>query len=589
MNLVRPFWIIPALLAAAPSIADAPAPAPWLSQPALSPDGREITFSSGGDLWSVPASGGEARLLVSHAADDRRPIYSPDGKRIAFVSDRTGNGDLYVLTLANGALARLTYDDGVENPDGWSADGAWIYFSSNTADISGMQDVYRVRAGGGTPMAVSAERYTNEFAAAPSPDGHSLLMSVGGIANAQWWRRGHSHIDESEIWLRSEGDRVGFRRLIGGGAKALWPMWAPDGRHFYFMSDRSGSENLWSGDMSGAATPLTHFDSGRLLWPSIAADGRTIVFERDFGLWTLDTATGTAHPVVITLHGAPAGAGNEFRKLSGDAGSIALSPDGKKIALVVHGEVFAISAADGGEATRVTRTPAAESDVAWAPDSRRIVYVSTREGASHVYLYDFTKSAEARLTTGDGIDVDPEFSPDGRQIAFLRDGRELRVMDPDGVKQRLLASGVIDLTPPLDSTRPFTWSPDSKWIAYLSQGARLFRNASVVSVEGASPQPIPVSFLANLSSNTISWSPDASFLLFDTSQRTEPGQVARVDLVPHTPRFREQQFRDLFKEEKKPAAETPAKAPAKPAAAKKPDAPAHPVEIVRARTASSCC
>ena len=225
MNHVRSFWIIPALLvAAAASRSDTPAPAPWLSQPALSPDGREITFSSGGDLWSAPAAGGEARLLVSHAADDRRPLYSPDGKRLVFVSDRTGNGDLYVLTLANGALMRLTYDDGVETPDAWSADGAWIYFSSSTADISGMQDVFRVRAGGGTPMPVSAERYTNEFAAAPSPDGHSLLMSVGGIANAQWWRHGHSHLDESEIWLRTEGEKAGYRRIIAGGAKALWPM-----------------------------------------------------------------------------------------------------------------------------------------------------------------------------------------------------------------------------------------------------------------------------------------------------------------------------------------------------------------------------
>lgn len=105
---------------------------------------------------AAPAAGGDARLLVAHAANESRPLYSPGGDRLAFISDRSGDGDIFVLTLATGVLRQLTFDDGIERLDAWSRDGAWVYFSSTTGDIGGMNDVYRVRASGGTPMPVSA-------------------------------------------------------------------------------------------------------------------------------------------------------------------------------------------------------------------------------------------------------------------------------------------------------------------------------------------------------------------------------------------------------------------------------------------------
>src|SRR5918911_147623 len=138
-------------------------PRPYFYEPAISPDRREIAFVSGGDIWTVPAEGGEARLLVSHPATESRPLYSPDGRRLAFISTRTGNGDIYLLDFASGDLKRLTFDDGVEQLDAWSADGRWLYFSSTARDISGSNDIYRVSADGGTPLQVSADRYTNEW------------------------------------------------------------------------------------------------------------------------------------------------------------------------------------------------------------------------------------------------------------------------------------------------------------------------------------------------------------------------------------------------------------------------------------------
>ena len=521
---------------------------PSFGEPALSPDRSEVAFVSGGDIWTAPLSGGEARLLVSHAATESRPIYSPDGGRLAFISNRTGNGDIYVLTFATGDLQRLTFDDGLDQLDAWSRDGRWIYFSSTSRDIAGMNDIFRVNAQGGTPMQVSADRYVNEFFAAPSPDGAGLAFTARGIASGQWWRNGHSHIDESEIWLmRDINSPASYERLTERGAKEMWPMWGADGQTIFYMSDRSGAENIWARAPGRAARQVTQFRRGRALWPSISADGRTIVFERDFRIWRLDTSNGQASEIPITLRGASAAPAVERLRLNDQIQEIVLSPDGRKIAFVVRGEIFAAAAREGGDAARVTNTPAPESQITWAPDSQRIVYVSDRDGMPHLYLYNFATNTETQLTSSANADHTPQFAPDGRLIAFGRDGRELRVIDPATRQERLLATGALG-RPPVSAARPFVWSPDSRWLAYMATGERLFTNASIVAAAGGGAAR-PVSFLSNVGSNTISWSPDGTFLLLDTGQRTESGQLARVDLIPRTPRFREDQFRDLFREE----------------------------------------
>lgn len=524
----------------------APKAQPYFTEPAISPDGSEIAFVSGGDVWTVPVGGGDAQLLVSNPANESRPLYSPDGRRLAFISARTGNGDIYVLTFGTGDLKRLTFDDSNDQLDAWSADGRWLYFTSSSRDISGMNDIFRVSVDGGTPMQVSGDSYTNEYFSAPSPDGSAIAFTGHGFGFSQWWRKGHSHIDESEIWLMRPGSKPSYEQVSEGGAKEVWPMWSKDGRTIYYVSDRSGAQNIWARELGGRARQVTAFKDGRVLWPSIGYEGRTIVFERDFQIWRMDTSNGRATAVSITRRGAAAGPAVEHLRLTEGISEIALAPDGKKIAFIVRGEVFAASATDGGDAARVTFSPAEESQVAWSSDSRRLVYVSDRDGPTHLFLYEFATSSEIQLTREAASDDTPQFSPDGKMLAFQRAGEEIRIMDLDSRKDRSVASAHLE-RPPLNSDRAFVWSPDSKWIAYMPVGDKLFKNVFVVPVAGGESRA--VSFLANGGSNTVSWSPDGSFLLFDTGQRTESGQLARVDLVPRTPKLREDQFRDLFKDE----------------------------------------
>ncbi|CAN5123503.1 S41 family peptidase [soil metagenome] len=565
-------------------------PKPSLSEPSLSPNGAEIAFVSGGDIWTVPARGGTAQLLVTDPATESRPLYSPDGKALAFVSNRNGAANIYVLTFATGEVRRLTYSDANEQLDAWSRDGKWIYLTSGASDVARQTDVLRVAAGGGTPLEVSRERYLNEFNAAPSPDGKSVALMAKGMSNNQWWRNGHSHIDEAELWLKPIAAGAPYRLLLGASSKRLWPMWRPDGGALYFMSDEGGSENLWRlpvGTGSARAERLTDFKSGRALWPTMAYDGSAIVFERGFSIWKADPRTGATSEVPIMLRGAPAAAG-ERRLLETSFRDLALSPDGKKIAVIAHGEVFAASAKDGGAAQRISESVAAESDIAWSPDSKRLIYVADRGLDARIVEYDFNTLKAKDLTSAPGIDAAPVYSPDGKMIAYAHGAHEIHVitLGKDGAanKDAVIFNGALDR----NGGSRFTWSPDSQWIAFALTDPRSFRNVSVIPAAGGAARPI--SFLANgNAAEQIAWSPDGKFILFDTAQRSEDPRIVRVDLLPHLPKYREDAFRDLFTSKDAPDRKTspgptpgPTSTPAPPATtpAPEPASPPDPAAVV---------
>jgi len=557
--------------------------APYLTEPSLSPDRKEIAFVSGGDIWTAPANGGTASLLVSHPATESRPLFSPDGAKLAFVSNRTGGGDIYILDLATSDLRRLTFDDANDQLDGWSRDGRWIYFSSSSKDIAGMNDIFRVATEGGTPMQVSADRYTNEFWSASLDDG-SIVFSARGISNSQWWRKGRSHIDESEIWQKS-GET--YKQIAPRGAKQLWVASSGDGSRMFYVSDRSGTQNIWMQPKTGPAKQLTDFADGRVLWMNLSYDAKEIVFERDLRIWKMNADGGKPSALTISLRGATVNQLTERVSLSSQIREFSLSPDGKKIAAIARGEVFAFSAADGGDAVRVTKTAAPESFVTWSGDSNRVVYSSERNGSMELFQFDFTNKTETQLTKGPQQDFAPVIAPDGKSMAFIRNARSIVVYDFDKKQERELTKFYIDL-PPLVGKGAMAWSPDGKWLAFLtySPETRSYTNASIVSADGGEAKP--VSFLANSNSGSISWSPDGTYLLFDTSQRTEDGLIARVDLTLQSPKFKEDQFLDFFKQDNPKVRNAPSPAPSPsaspagdgsgPASSRPPSAPAKPAE-----------
>jgi tricorn protease len=518
------------------------------AEPEPSPDGRELAFVSGGDIWIAPVGGGDARLLVAHAANDYRPRFSPDGRQLAFVSNRTGNGDVYVLTLATNAVRRVTFDDGAEQLDAWSPDGQWLYFSSASQDITGMQDVLRVKATGGTPMRVAGDRYVTEYWAAPSPDGRRLAITARGAPSGQWWRRGSSHLDESEIWTVSLDATPVYARVSAGQrpgkGRDVWPMWSTDGATLYYVSDRSGTENVYRQRVGSAESQaVTQFTDGRVLWPRISRDGTTIFFERDFRVWSVKVDAPAPSALSFTLRGAPTATVGERLVLPNGVQAFSLSPDARKVALIIRGELFAADAKEASDPTRLSRTVAPEAMPTWAPDSRRIAYSSWRDVRGRVFIYDFTTRSERALTAG-GDDLTPQWAPDGKLLAFTRGGKELRVVDVATGSERVLATGAAFGRVPFAGDKNFAFSPDGSHIAYVDITSQGFLNAFVVPVAGGASRQ--VSFLSNAFGGTIAWSADGRSLFFDNAQRTETSQVIRVDLVGRAPTFRESRFDALF-------------------------------------------
>jgi tricorn protease len=525
---------------------------PYFYDAAFSPAANEIVFVSGGDIWTASSNGGEARLLVSNPAMETRPMYSPDGKLLAFNSTRSGNGDIYLLDIASGKLTRLTYDDANDELNNWSADGQYIYFTSSGKDISGMRDIYRVKASGGTPMLVSDNRYVTEFFAAPAPDNKTLALVARGNGASQWWRNGRSHLDESEIWLLDQTSKK-YTQLTQRSAKQLWPMWSPDGKTLYYVSDRNGKQNLWIHPVNGSAKQLTNFKDGRVLFPAISKDGKSIVFERDFAIWKMDLNTNEAKPLSITLKGAAASNTTELLRLTSGFSDLAVSPDGKKAAFIAQGELFVAGTKDGGDATRVTTTLGMESSPVWTKNSNSVIYISDRNDKQNIYQYDFLTAKETQLTSASAEDGALKLSPDGKKLAFVRNGKELVVLDLATKKETSLAKASLSFVP-TSSGGDYSWSPDGKHIAYAAFGDKALRNVYIVPATGGESKP--VSFLGNTFGSDVVWGNNGNSILFVTQQRTEDGQVARVDLQPRLPRFREDQFRDLFSDPAVPKPKT---------------------------------
>ncbi|MFC4158971.1 S41 family peptidase [Chitinimonas lacunae] len=516
---------------------------PTLTEPALSPDGSTIAFVSGGDIWTVPASGGEARLLVAHPATESRPQWSPDGRRLMFASTRSGNGDLYLLDLQDNRTTRLTFDDRLEQPGGWSRDGQWFYFASPARNIQRMNDIWRVNVAGGMPQWVTGERYVDQSYPAISPDGDSLAVAARGFD--QWWRRGGSHIDQSELWLRERGQ---YRRLSEPGARDTWPMWDAKGQRLYFVSNRGGQENLWRRSRQGKAEKLTDFRQGRVLWPSIAWDGQSILFERDFRLWRFDIVSRRAQPIEVKLTGSATGPGQEKLAVADQAEELALSPDGRQLAFIARGEIW-LAPLEGGSARNLSRTPAAEHQISWAPDGNSLVYVSERDGPGRLYRFDLTSNRETRLTQHGQGDAMPRFSPDGRQLAFMRDGEELRLLDLQTGTETSRWRGLVG-RPPVWNDGALTWSPDGRWLAVAAIGERLYRTVQLVPADQGAA--VPVSRYASPAMGKRVWykpddqgngnplllfTPDGGTLLMRLFPHSDQGQVGAVDLAAPRPVF----------------------------------------------------
>jgi tricorn protease len=451
----------------------------WLRAPAISPDGQTIAFTYRGDIYRVPAAGGAAIPLTTHDAHDTKPVWSHDGRTIAFASERFGNFDVFVMPASGGQARRLTYHSATEVPYSFTPDDKSVLFGAARLDIaanrqfpnSSQPELYSVPVAGGRAVQVLA---TPAEDARYSRDGRFLIYhdKKGGEND---WRKHHTSAITRDIWVYDTQTRQ-HHIITQFPGEDRSPVFTLDERGFYYLSEESGTFNvhrLVTG--GGASTQVTKFKGNPVRFLSLADDG-TLCFGYDGAVYTQRDAAGAQPKLVPITLSADLRANNEIVvPVSGGAREFAVSPNGKEIAVVVRGGIFA-SSVDGGVTKRVTSSFGQEAAVSFSPDGNAIVYASERDGrwgvyetrrvrAEEPYFYASTVLKETPLVVNSHQNSQPAYSPDGKELAFIEDRTILKVLNLASKQTRVLLTDR-ELAPEGDGGQYFQWSPDSRWILF---------------------------------------------------------------------------------------------------------------------------
>ncbi len=528
--------VVTALVTVPPAGAE---PVRFVQTPEVSPDGTRIAFSYAGDIWTVPVAGGKATRITDHVAYDGTPVWSPDGTMIAFSSDRRGNGDVFVIGAGGGEPKQLTHHSNTDTPRDWTPDGRILFETRR----GGSEDLWVIDATGGMPIQISYVYNERESFANLSPDGKKLLYNDNRSVSG-WRRRFFESSDAADIHI-ADFSLKGIRPqpLVEGDFHDLWPHFSPDGKTVYFVSGRAGRLNVFSVPAAGGESrAITNFDDD-VTWLSVAERGNVMVYSAFFDVWV--HTLGAPEGKKITIDCATESKENtvSYKTFGKDVSEFRVSPDGKKIALVVQGEIFVVPAKDGGQARRMTMTPWRERDVRWLSDSRTIVYSSDRSGNLDLFKCDTKTGTESVLIATSENESKPNPSPTDDVIAYYHGNNTIKTIDADGrnVKERIKGD-FLDLR--LQSDDNFSWSPDGKWIAY-TQYAKDFHTDIRVR-ELASGRDEAISWLSRSNQRPV-WSPDGEYIYF-TSSFDDDIDTYRVRLKDEKLTFDEDVLDSLYDE-----------------------------------------
>lgn len=462
----------------------------WMRYPAISPDGSTIAFAYKGDLYCVPANGGEARQLTTHAAYDSQPIWSPDGKKIAFTSNREGSLDVYVISAKGGAPTRLTTNSGKETPIAFK-DNDHVLFSANImptaqSNLFAFSQVYEVSTEGGRPKLYSVLPMEN---ISINKNGQVLYHDKKGYEDA--WRKHHTSPITRDIWMLDNGK---YQKLTTFKGEDRNPVWAADNQSFYYLSEQDGSFNIYRRNIaSGKDTQITQQKKNPIRFLTSSNDG-LLCYGFDGEIYTVKEG---AQPQKVNIsittdNDEP----SLIRKVqSWGATEIALSPDAKEVAFVMHGDVY-VTSTEYKTTKRITDTPQQERNLSFAPDGRSLVYASERNGVWQIFQAkiknekekNFTYSTEVeeeQLTKTNVTSQYPAYSPDGKEVAFYEDRATLRIINLKSKEVRTVLDGKYNFSYS-DGDIWFEWSPDSKWLmcSYIGNGGWNNTDIAVVKADG---------------------------------------------------------------------------------------------------------
>ena len=464
-----------------------------------------VVFSYLGDIWTADENGQNVQRLTVNRARDVYGRFSPDGKWIAFSSERNGNLDVYLIPAGGGNAKQLTTHSADDVVLGWSSDSRNVLFSSQRGEDF-MPQLYLVSTEGGMARKAGTDMGVQ---ASYSPDGQKLAYNQ---KSQVYWRKFYRGSYQSDIMVMDVAAKK-FTQLTDFDGLDSWPMWGHDG-YIYFVSDRDGNglTNIWRvSDNGGKADKVTTFKSGDVRWPAISSDGRVIVFEHNFGIWKLDVNTKRATQINLNIDAETQDNMAELQPFNSQADDYDLAPSSRRIAFSIHGEIFT-APVEEGDLKQLTDGAARDRAVAYSPDGKWLSYISDQSGREELYVVPIDASAPAQqLTDIDALKFGYNWSPDSKEIAFASSDNNLRKLTV-ATKQVI----VLDTSHYGGFGEP-VWSPDGKWIAYSKADASRTNDVYMIASSGQEKEPHKVTFDANNDGNP-HFSPDGRKLYF---QRVE--------------------------------------------------------------------
>lgn len=501
----------------------------WMRDARISPDGSEIVFCYKGDIYKVPAQGGTAVRLTTQASYEANPVWSPDGKQIAFASDRNGNFDLFIMPADGGAARRLTYHSASEIPSAFTPDGKYVFFSASIQDpassalfpTGAMTELYKVPVAGGRTEQVLGT--PAELVCFDKTGKNFLYQDRKGFEDE--WRKHHTSSITRDIWLYNTQTGK-HTNLTNRGGEDRNPVYAPDGNAVYFLSERDGgSFNVYTFPLN---TPqevkaVTAFKTHPVRFLSVSDKG-TLCYTYDGELYTQKSG---ARPEKVKVELVR---DDEQQlatlKFSQGATSASVSPDGKQVAFIVRGDVF-VTSTDYATTKQITNTPAKEAAVSFAPDNRTLVYASERTGNWQLYTAKISRKEDPNFPNATLIEEEvllpsktverayPQYSPDGKELAFIEDRNRLMVLNLKTKKVRQVTDGSTWYN--TGGGFDYEWSPDGKWFTLEFIGNRHdpYSDVGIVSAQGGT--------IINLTnsgyiSGAPRWVLDGNAILFQTER-----------------------------------------------------------------------
>ncbi|MFN5320192.1 MAG: S41 family peptidase [Planctomycetota bacterium] len=448
----------------------------WLRYPAISPDGKQVCFSYRGDLWLVDSAGGPARLLTSHAAYERSPVWAPDGQSIAFASDRHGNFDVFIVSATGGTPTRLTHHSANDIPTTFTNDGQQVVFTSGRNDAAesmigtpAMLELYAVPLAGGRPRQLLTT--TAEFANFDPSGNRIVFQDYKGVEDSL--RKHHTSSVTRDIWIVDLSNKA-YTKLTSFAGEDRNPVWSPDGSSVFYLSEQGGNFNVWKLDPANPSvgpTQISSHPTHPVRFLSIARSGKLCYS------WNSEIFTQVPgeQPIKLSITAPADDRLNAVttQVLRDEATEFAVAPNEEEVAFVVRGEVF-VANLEYGTTRRLTNTPEQERSVTWSADGRSVIYAGERDNSWNLYKTSLVREEEDRFSNAtlladevvlesDDETFQPLVSPDGKKVAYLRNRIELMVLDLETKQSSLLVPGKQNFSY-TDGDISYAWSPDSRWL-----------------------------------------------------------------------------------------------------------------------------